>query len=107
MIDLANLSGIGIGAVLLALVFRTFWKQEGGWRAVLTASRDDAASARADALALRADVTAAREAERRCLDRLGQLERRLEALELDRERRDRDHDRDRERRRGNLPRGGE
>lgn len=80
-LDLANLTGLGVGAVLLALVFRTLWRQEGGWRAVLTASREDAktaredaAAARQDAAAARADAREARNAERECQRRVGRLE---------------------------------
>lgn len=80
-IDFANLTGVGIGAVLLALVFRTLWRQEGGWRAVLDSSRTDAKQAREDASAARADAAQARiearEArsnERECHRRLARLE---------------------------------
>lgn len=80
-IDFANLTGVGIGATLLALVFRTLWRQEGGWRAVLDSSRtdaklarEDAAAARADAAAARLDARDARTAERDCKDRLSRLE---------------------------------
>jgi len=80
-IDFANLTGVGIGAVLLALVFRTLWRQEGGWRAVLDSSREDAKQAREDASAARADAAAARTdareargAERECQRRLARLE---------------------------------
>lgn len=59
-IDFANLTGLGLGGVLLALVFRTLWRQEGGWRAVLDSSRTDAKQAREDASAARADASAAR-----------------------------------------------
>lgn len=86
--DLANLTGVGIGAILLALVFRTLWRQEGGWRAVLDSSREDAKVARADAAAARADAAAARTeaaqartdageargAERECQRRVAHLE---------------------------------
>lgn len=54
--------GLGIGAVLLLLVFRTLWRQEDGWRSVLHAAREDATVARADAAAARADAAAARAA---------------------------------------------
>lgn len=80
-IDFANLTGVGIGAVLLALVFRTLWRQEGGWRAVLDSSRtdakqarEDASAARADAAAARTDAREARSAERECQRRLSRLE---------------------------------
>lgn len=79
--DLANLTGVGIGAILLALVFRTLWRQEGGWRAVLDSSREDAKVARADAAAARADAAQARAdageargAERECQRRVAHLE---------------------------------
>lgn len=71
--NFANYTGVGIGAVLLALVFRTLWRQEGGWRAVLDSSRDDAAAAREQANIAREDAAAARQeakdarsAEREC-----------------------------------------
>jgi len=80
-IDFANLTGVGIGAVLLALVFRTLWRQEGGWRAVLDSSRSDAKVAREDSAAARADASAARSeardarlAERECQRRVARLE---------------------------------
>lgn len=80
-VDFANLTGLGIGAVLLALVFRTLWRQEGGWRAVLDSSRtdakqarEDAAAARADAAAARLDAREARLAERECQRRVTRLE---------------------------------
>lgn len=80
-IDFANLTGVGIGAVLLALVFQTLWHQEGGWRAVLDSSRtdakqarEDASAARADAAAARLDAREARSAERECQRRLARLE---------------------------------
>lgn len=80
-VDFANLTGLGIGAVLLALVFRTLWRQEGGWRAVLDSSRtdakqarEDAAAARADAAAARTDAREARSNERECHRRLARLE---------------------------------
>ena len=80
-IDFANLTGVGIGAVLLALVFRTLWRQEGGWRAVLDSSREDAKIARLDAAAAREDASAARSearqarsAERECQRRVSRLE---------------------------------
>lgn len=80
-VDFANLTGLGIGAVLLALVFRTLWRQEGGWRAVLDSSREDAKQAREDAAAARADAAAARLdarearlAERECQRRVTRLE---------------------------------
>lgn len=86
-IDIPNLTGLGVGAVLLALVFRTLWKQEGGWRSVLTASRDDArearsdaAAARADAAAARSDARAARSAEKECQIRLGRMQQQVDAL---------------------------
>lgn len=79
--DLANLTGVGIGAILLALVFRTLWRQEGGWRAVLDSSRtdakqarEDASAARADAAAARLDAREARSNERECQRRLARLE---------------------------------
>ena len=86
-LDLANITGLGVGAVLLALVFRTLWRQEGGWRAVLTASRedakqarDDAAAARTDAAAARTDAREARNAERECQRRVSRLEDALAEL---------------------------
>lgn len=86
-IDFANLTGVGIGAVLLALVFRTLWRQEGGWRAVLDSSRtdakqarddakqarEDAAAARADAAAARTECREARANERECHRQLAQV----------------------------------
>jgi len=82
-IDVGNLTGVGVGAVLLALVFRTLWRQEGGWRSVLTASREDAAQARADAAAARVDAAAARDDAR--LARTAEAECRLRLARLDRE----------------------
>lgn len=86
-IDLPNLTGLGVGAVLLALVFRTLWRQEGGWRSVLTASREDAAAARADAQTARTDAAAARDdarqarsAEKECQRRLGRLQAQVDEL---------------------------
>lgn len=86
-LDFGNLTGLGIGALLLALVFRTLWRQDGAWRSVLTASREDAAQARREAGEARTDAAAAREdariargAERECQRRLQKLEDRLEDL---------------------------
>lgn len=86
-LDPTNITGLGIGAVLLALVFRTLWKQEGGWRAILEAARmdakearADAATARSDASAARADASLARTAEARCQSDLGKLARRFDEL---------------------------
>lgn len=93
-LDPTNLTGLGIGAILLALVFRTLWKQEGGWRAILEAARadakqartdaadarTDAAEARADARAARADAAEARNAEARCQADLGKIARRFDDL---------------------------
>lgn len=85
--DISNLTGLGVGAILLALVFRTLWKQEGGWRSVLTASRDDAAAARTDAATARSDAAVARQdarearsAEKECRSRLGRLQEQIDAL---------------------------
>lgn len=85
--DFANLTGVGIGAVLLALVFRTLWRQEGGWRSVLTASREDAAQARTDAAAARTDAAAARSdardaraAERECQRKVARLQDQIDEL---------------------------
>jgi hypothetical protein len=81
MTDAPNLVGLGIGAVLLLLVFRTLWRQEDGWRNVLEAARQDAAAARADAAAARADAAAARAAESECRRQLTELGLRLAAVE--------------------------
>lgn len=93
-VDFANLTGVGVGAILLTLVFRTLWRQEGGWRAVLDSSREDAAAARADAAAARADAAQARtdastaradagearRAERVCQRRMAELEVQISEL---------------------------
>ncbi len=93
-IDTGNLAGLSIGAILLALTFRTLWRQEGGWRSVLTASREDATQARTDAAAARTDAAAARtdaaaarveaqtarNAERECQRRLGALQAQVDQL---------------------------
>lgn len=86
-LDFANLTGLGVGAVLLALVFRTLWRQEGGWRSVLNASREDARLAREDAAAARTDASAARSearharsAERECQRRVERLQEQLDSL---------------------------
>jgi hypothetical protein len=92
--ELGNLTGIGLAGVLLALVFRTLWRQEGGWRSVLTASIGDATAARADAELAREDARAAREdarkaredaerardAEAECRRRVQSLQRQLDRL---------------------------
>lgn len=80
-IDFANLTGVGIGAVLLALVFRTLWRQEGGWRAVLDSSRDDAKIAREEAGAARLDAAAARVEAREARGNERECQRRLARLE--------------------------
>ncbi len=80
--DFANITGLGIGAVLLALVFRTLWRQEGGWRLVLNASREDAALAREDAAQARADAAHARADARLARGAEGECRRRLERLDL-------------------------
>lgn len=89
-LDLGNITGLSIGALLLALVFRTLWQQDGAWRSVLTASREDAAQARKEAAEARTDAAAAREdarvarnAERECQRRLAKLEDRLEQVRSD------------------------
>lgn len=93
-IDTGNLAGLSIGAILLALTFRTLWRQEGGWRSVLTASREDAtlarqdaavaredaAQAREDAAAARVEAQTARNAERECQRRLGALQAQVDQL---------------------------
>ena len=99
--DYGNWTGLGIGGLVVGLVFRTLWKQEGGWRSVLTASRDDAATARtdaatartdaatartdastarADAQAARADAATARAAEYKCIERLTALDLKVAAI---------------------------
>lgn len=75
-----NLVGLGIGAVLLLLVFRTLWRQEDGWRHVLEAARQDAADARADAAAARADAAAARSAEAECRAQMAKFAEELAQL---------------------------
>lgn len=93
-IDLGSLTGLGVLGALLGLVFRTLWKQEGGWRSVLNASRedaklarDDAAAARIDAAAARADTRAARGAEAECRRALAHLQEQVDELTLIVERR--------------------
>lgn len=76
-----NLVGLGIGAVLLLLVFRTLWRQEESWTGLIAAARDDAAEARKDAAAARADAAIARDAEALCRQRLDEAFRRIAALE--------------------------
>lgn len=92
--DTGNIAGLGIGAILLALTFRTLWRQEGGWRSVLTASREDATQARTDAAAARQDAAAARtdasaaraeaqvarNAEQECQRRLGAMQAQIDRL---------------------------
>lgn len=79
---------LGIGATVLAFVFRTLWKQDGGWERVLAATqasadaaRADATAARADAAAARTDAAAARNAETECRRRLDELTARVRDLE--------------------------
>jgi len=79
--EFSNLTGVGIGAVLLAFVFRTLWRQEGGWRSVLNASREDAALAREDAAHARADAAEARHDARLARGAEGECRRRLERLD--------------------------
>lgn len=80
-LDPANVTGLSVGAVLLGLVFRTLWKQEGGWRAVLAATQADAATARTEAAAARADAAAARSDARLARNSEQECRRRLSALE--------------------------
>lgn len=93
-LDTGNLAGLSIGAILLALTFRTLWRQEGGWRSVLTASREDATQARTDAAAARQDAAAARtdasaaraeaqtarNAERECQRRIASMQSQIDRL---------------------------
>jgi len=100
-LDGSSIIGLSIAGTVLLLVFRTFWQQGDGWRAVLNAAREDAADARADAehartasaeaqtaaSAAREDARLARdearraqEAEQRCLTRLASLERQLDEV---------------------------
>lgn len=86
--DLGGLGGLGVGTALMAFVFRTLWRQEGGWRSVLNASREDAAEARkeasearkeaslarTDAAGAREDARIARRAETECQRRLARLD---------------------------------
>ncbi len=81
MTDAPNLVGLGIGAVLLLLVFRTLWRQEDGWRHVLEAARQDAAAARQDAAEARSDAAAARAAEADCHNQMAEMRIRISALE--------------------------
>lgn len=81
MTDAPNLVGLGIGAVLLLLVFRTLWRQEDGWRHVLEAARQDAAAARTDAAEARKDAAAARTAEAECHNQMAEMRIRISALE--------------------------
>jgi len=60
-IDIPNLSGLGIGAVVLTLVFRTLWQQNDGWKSVLAGAIEEAKVARAEADAAREESRAARE----------------------------------------------
>jgi hypothetical protein len=108
-LDAINLTGLSIGAVVLALVFRTLWKQEGGWRSVLNASREDAHAARLDAAAAREDAGEARSdarqarlAEQECRVRLSRLEDRLDKMQLQRDT-DRSDDQRRRTQEGNHP----
>jgi len=86
--DIANLSALGIGAMVLTLAVRMLFRQETGWRQMVTDSRDDASAARADAAVARADARqarieaeAARDAEKECRRRLAAMEARVAALE--------------------------
>lgn len=58
--DVGDLPLLGTGAIVMTLVFRTLWKQEGGWRAVLAATREDAKAARSEAKSARDDAATAR-----------------------------------------------
>jgi len=80
-IDPLQVGSLGLGGVVLGLVFRTLWRQDAGWRSVLDAARTDAANARADAAAARADAAAARSAESVCRVLIAELEARIRELE--------------------------
>lgn len=75
-----NLTGLGIGAVVLAFVFRTLWRQDAGWSEILAGARADAEQARSDAAAARSDAAAARHAETECRRRLLALEEDVQML---------------------------
>lgn len=76
--DLTGLTGLGTGAIILVLIFRTLWRTDDSWKALLdaerrratemtvdaAAARGDAAQAREDARHARADAADAREAAR-------------------------------------------
>jgi len=60
-IDLTGLTGLGTGAVILVLIFRTLWRTDDSWNRLLDAERRRAEDSTEDAEAARADAAAARQ----------------------------------------------
>lgn len=60
-VDLTGLTGLGTGAVVLVLIFRTLWRTDDSWKALLDAERRRAEDSAHDAEAARADAATARE----------------------------------------------
>lgn len=59
-ISLPEIGGIGVGATVLVLLVRTFWRQDSRWDDVLDAERQAAVNARSDAATAREEATLAR-----------------------------------------------
>lgn len=71
--QIARFAGLGVGGLLLALIFRTLWRMSGdserltsSYGKALKAAQDDAKEARADAAAARVDARAAWAAQMQC-----------------------------------------
>jgi hypothetical protein len=59
-LNLQEIGGIGVGATVLLLLVRTFWRQDSRWDDVLIAERQSAKTAREDASSAREEATLAR-----------------------------------------------
>ena len=78
-----NLTGLGIGAVVLAFVFRRLWRQDASWPGWLASAKHAAEQARTDAAIARAEALASRESESECRRRLSALELAVEQLKAE------------------------
>ena len=72
---------LGIMGVVAALLFRSWWRTEDGWKTMFDTARQDAADARADAAIARQDASAARATEAECRRRLDANEAQIHLLE--------------------------
>jgi len=60
-LDLTPVIPFGLGGLVVAFIFRTLWRQDSGWQALIVAERQTAADARNDAAAAREEAQRARQ----------------------------------------------